>query len=99
MVPRGWVKELLYICYLYQSGTIFIGTEKHGIAYQIVPPSLTRSCEPFLRTFTWQPILKIPLPERLNRQVIGSNRVLGPVVLVSPFHAQLLSAAADRHSR
>ena len=45
---------MIYLC---QSGTIFIGTGKHGITYQIIPPSSTHSCEPFLRAFTGQTIL------------------------------------------
>ena len=44
-----------------------------------------------LGAFTWQPIFKISLPERLDRQYtsIRRDRVLRPIVIVSLFHAQL----------
>ena len=70
-----------------------------GLSFQNTSPLLTRSFEPFLSTFAWQPILKIALAERLDRERIRSDRVFCPIVIVSPFHAQLLSADADRHSR
>ena len=64
---------MLYLC---QSWTIFIGTWKHGIAYQIVPPSLTRSCEPFLRASTGRTILLAMRRDTLAHVPFRSDAVL-----------------------
>ena len=63
--------------YLRQSGTIFIGTGKHGIAYQIIPPSLTHSCEPFLRAFNGQTILLAMRRDTLAHLLFWSGTVSG----------------------
>lgn len=48
---------------------------------------LTGPLEVFLCAFAGQPISQIALAERLDRQCVGTDRVLGPVVVViSPVH-------------
>jgi hypothetical protein len=40
-------------------------------------------------------LIRLDAHAYLDRERVGRDRVLGPVVIVSPFHAQLLSADAD----